>query len=123
MSVDFGEKKESARDRLLRIMSDLEWHPWRELVSVGGHRFSSRLRELRRLGYKMEDEEPSEGDGKWYRLLSLERGEPAPKFVRVPFTPEDAADLLDRLGSSMTFTARIALHHAYQSYLANAEKL
>lgn len=123
MSVDYGEMKEPARIKLLRIMSDLQWHDWRELVAVGGRCYGARLRELRRLGFSIDDIEPEEGKGKTYRLLSLEPGPPALKSVRVYFTPDDAVDILNRFGSALRPTAYAALEAAYKSYCANEDKL
>jgi hypothetical protein len=96
-SVDLGEKYETARGRLFELLSDLRWHSFRECSKVGGLRYGSRLLELRRLGYKLEDApaggEP--GEGKLYRLISLTPDAPQAKRVRVMLTEHDA-DLLSR---------------------------
>jgi hypothetical protein len=41
-------RRESNRDRTLRLLSDHLWHPGRALEEVGGRRFGARVFELRR---------------------------------------------------------------------------
>jgi len=123
MSADFGKVKEPQRERVLALLSDLAWHSWSELAEIAS-RFSARLHELKRLGYRIENRPVpagGEGDGYEYRLTSTTPDEVTPvKRVKVYLDEDDAAALLK---GRVTQTASRALEDALRSYRANASKL
>lgn len=108
----------SARDSLLELLGDLRWHHWTDLRDAAGVRYSARLLELRRLGYRVATHELVEG--KRYRLLSRTPGPRLNKMVRV-FLPEDDAALL--LDGDMTEAARTAIADALGSFRHNRDRL
>lgn len=118
--ADHAKRNKPYRDALLERMSDLQWHPHWELKAVAGIRYSARLLELRRLGYTVEDR-PVKGQGKEYRLLSLEKRKPREKRVKIYMSKTDAETL--RNDGRLTRTARIDLNTALHSYYLNEDKL
>ena len=120
MSVDHAERHRSQRDRVLDLLSDLSWHSFVELHRVGGIRYSARLLELKRLGYRIEDATDGDDDGKRYRLISLTPGVPLPKRVKVFVPLHDAQRLLDGV---VTKVAAAAVREAVGSFKANQDKL
>jgi len=36
MGVDYAEQFKTARGRIFNLLSDLQWHSWRELRKIGG---------------------------------------------------------------------------------------
>jgi hypothetical protein len=118
-TIDHAAVHIPQRQRVFSLLSDLDWHPFTELHRVGGIRYSARLLELKRLGYRIEDE-PYGEDGKRYRLVSLEVGVPLPKRVKVFLTLHDARRLLDGV---VTSPARTAVQKAVGSFQDNADKL
>lgn len=122
MSIDWAVEKRTARGRVLFTLRDLKWHSHVELTKVGGQRFSARLLELRRLGYKMESRAIN-GDkvlGNEYRLLSLEIGDAQAKKVKVYLNEVDAERIL---GGRVTRSAASAIKSAIRSFRANKHKL
>jgi hypothetical protein len=118
MSTDFGEEKKTARERLLDLLSDGEWHSYKECQSVGGARYGARLHELRRLGFQVD----SRGDkaaGLDYRVTGT--GEPQRKRVKVYLEEEDVIELLD--SHRLTTNARKLLEEALGSFRHNKDKL
>jgi len=120
MSTDFGVKYETARDRLLRLVLDLQWHNRQELEAAAGNRYAARVLELKRLGYVVEDRESATGHGKDYRLTSRTPGAPQEKKVKV-FLSEEDAELL--LAGQVTGEAEAAVEDALGSFRANKHKL
>jgi hypothetical protein len=122
---NFGLTKKPQRDKVLDALWDCKWHTFRELSQVGGIRYSARLLELKRLGYKIEDREMSivldKVDGKEYRLTSRTPGAPQGKKVKVFLDERDANALLE--GPLPSNNARRALRTAYQSFVANKDRL
>lgn len=119
MSVDHAEVHTTQRGRVFALLLDLDWHTFAELHRVGGIRYSARLLELKRLGYRIDDE-PCGEDGKRYRLVSPLPGVPLPKRVKVFLTLHDAQRLLDGV---VTLPARDAIRDAVGSFRSNADKL
>lgn len=81
--IDHG----SLRDRVLALLWDLNWHGNAALARVGGVRYNARVHELRRLGYRIDDESDGRADGKRYRLVSQEPTGPLTKRVKVFLQP------------------------------------
>lgn len=119
MSVDYAEINLPRRERLQMLLNDLEWHHHLELLDAAGPRYSARLLELKRLGYKVETEQ-LEPQGKRYRMLSTIPEVPQAKRVKVLLTPNDAE--LARQGV-MTISAMEAVEAALASFRANEHKL
>lgn len=97
MSVDFAELKKTQRGRVLKLLLDLEWHPYMDLAAVGGVRYSARLLELKRMGYEVETR-TVHGKGETgldYRLKSSIPGVPQKKLVKVFLTEEQAEAILN----------------------------
>lgn len=118
-AVDFATKYASARERLLREMSALQWCSRHQLESWAGNRYGARIRELRRLGYPIEDREVE--DGKEYRLISATpTGPTAPKKVRVYLNEGDAVDLIN---GRLSMFARCDLQVALGKFRMNKERL
>lgn len=121
MSTNYGEEFQTARGRLYHLMSDLQWHSWRELRDVGGVRYSARLLELKRQGYEVDScSGNSARDGRSYRLMSLTPGAPQAKRVKVFLEEQDVTNMLK--GTVPTRAAK-ALKNALGSFRANREKL
>lgn len=60
---------DSLPDRMLRLMSDGEWHSTQELVRKISHRFSATMHILRKRGYEFE-KRPIQGERQnEYRLV------------------------------------------------------
>jgi len=117
--MDFALKYQSARDRVLIELKPLQWVSWRVLHRIC-NRYSARLLELRRLGYKIEDEPDPSGDGKHYRLIDPVRGRPQRKEVRLYLPEPDVEALLQ--GKVTLFTVSIAAE-ALRIFRANKHKL
>jgi len=118
--MDFAVKYETARDRVLAALQGLTWTSWRELDRVGGNRYSARVRELKRQGYKIASTADPSGDGKRYRLLNLVPGLPERKYVKIYFEETDA-DALTR--NEVTPAAAAAATKALRIFQANKHKL
>lgn len=73
MSLDHGAHNVTRRERVLSLLSDLGWHSYRALVTVGGLRYGARVLELRREGYQIEVR-ALDVEGQEYRLTSLVKG-------------------------------------------------
>lgn len=130
MSVDFAELKKTHRGRILTKLLDLEWHPHYELADIGGNRYSARLLELKRLGYKIEREPIGEDDtGFKYRLKSATPGTPKVKTVKVFLNENEAEAILARLrgmhyrGAHHELGAQKAVESALNSFRLNKHKL
>ena len=119
MSTDHAKVHETKREKLLRRMQDEDWHSFVELRQVGGDRFGARIRELKRLGWRIESR-PSKmyANGKEYRLIG--RGQPAGKRVKVLLTEFEASQAAQ---GTLTDSACDAIHDALRSFRANKEKL
>jgi len=118
--VDFAVQHRTQRDRIFDRLGDLDWHHFSELHHVGGIRYSARLLELKRLGYRIETRELPHRTGREYRLVSREPLTPKLKRVKVFLTLEDARRLC---AGDLTKTAAVALDAAIKSYRQHAEKL
>lgn len=92
--IDHATVKGTLRDALLRLLSDLQWHPHYELAERSGVRYGARVLELRRLGYVIETVNMgADSCGNEYRLLSRTPGKPQGKRVQVYLEEADAAML------------------------------
>lgn len=121
MAANHGAIFKNARDSLFELLSDLKWHPHFELKRQGGVRYSARLLELKRLGYKIKDRaHDGHPVGKDYRLVSKNPGAPKEKQVKMFLSEEDAL-FLTRV--CVTPTARSAARAALISFRANKHKL
>jgi len=118
MSTDFGAEKKPARERLLDLLWDKQWHTWAECRGEGGMRYSARMLELRRLGWVIESR-GADTEGKDYRLTGM--GPPQDKKVRVFFEEAEVQYLLAMPG--LTLLTRDTLTKAYGSFKANKGKL
>jgi hypothetical protein len=117
-ALDYAKHNATSRERLLDILSDLQWHSSTELTSTG-IRYSARILELKRMGYQIEDEYVGAQD-KRYRLASLTRGAPQEKRVKIYLEEAEVRDLLvGRLRPS----ARKAIAEAWRTFQANKDKL
>lgn len=123
MSIDYAELKKTARGRVLLLLTDLHWHTHVELQRQGGARYGARVLELKRLGYEIEDRhiDDDQRNGKEYRLVSLQPGQPQAKRVKVYLDAADVASILHH--QTMPWRARKALEDAYRSFKANEDKL
>jgi hypothetical protein len=123
MSRNYGDLNENNRIRLLKLLEDMQWHPHYELLGPGGICYSSRIRELRRLGYKIEGVDLGGDDkqGRVYRLLSLEKGEPLGKKVKIYLEERDTVALL--MDGVLTAAARREVSEALSRFIANKPKL
>lgn len=119
MSRDYGSINSTKRDAVLKLLSDLQWHPHQQLAGVGGVRYGARVLELRRLGYRIEvmDTEPQ---GRTYRLHSMSRGTPQAKKVKIYLHEDDAAALA--MGHA-TSRAVDAAREALATFRTNKHKL
>lgn len=121
MRKNYGVLHKSARDRLLDLLSDFEWHTYKECHLVGGVRYGARILELKRLGYKVEStEDPSAKDGNLYRLVSLEKGPPQEKQVKLFLTEKESRELL---ASSLSSSIITKTGNALTSFIVNKHKL
>lgn len=119
MSTDFGTEKVNLREALLRLLSDRNWHTHIEML-VGGVRYSARLLELKRLGYKIQSEGKAVS-GKRYRLLSNKPGRPQGKKVKVYLDESDARAIVNN--RTVTNRTYQAVNDALGSFLFNKNKL
>lgn len=117
---DYGEKYETARDRVLNALQGGEWVSWKVLDRVGGNRYSARVLELKRLGYMIESRPDPSGDGQQYRLVSPYPGPPQTKRVKVFLDEADAEELLT---GHLTPAAGNAVLTALESFRINRSKL
>ena len=107
---DYGADFLPAREKVLRLLWDLQWHDAKELEGVGGNRFGARLLELRRLGYQVINEQHVEGKhGKRYRLKGRYPEKPQEKRVKVLLPVEAALEV-------MRLTRSVASKEAQQAY-------
>lgn len=61
------KKNETQLEKLLRLLSDHEWHWTDELIAEVGHRFSVSVQSAKEKGHKIKREQ--EGRQHRYRLL------------------------------------------------------
>ena len=108
----------SARERILREMKGLNWISWERMLQIGGVRYSARILELRRLGYKIEDCAVS--DGKRYRLIDPAPGRPKHKQVKL-YLPESEVEFL--LHGNVTGVVKRAALDALTTFRANKANL
>jgi hypothetical protein len=118
--TDYGARYETARDRCLTALLSLDWVSWKTLRLIGGVRYSARLLELKRLGYKIEDRSDPSGDGKNYRLLDRLPSAPQIKLVKVYLPENDAALLAEGVA---TINAIYIVDKALRIFRANKHKL
>jgi hypothetical protein len=121
MSTDYAAKYQSARERTLTMLKDLQWTSWRQLRRVAGVRYGARIRELKRLGYRIEDSSDNSPDGKQYRLTNITPGEPLGKRVRV-YLPERETEMLLTTGK-VPAASIVAIATALSIFRANKHKL
>lgn len=117
--MDFAVKYKSARERILIELRGLDWVSWKALHRIC-NRYSARILDLKRLGYKIEDEPDPSGDGKRYRLLNPIPGRPQRKHVKIYFEESDADALTHGF---VTPAAGIAAVKALSIFRANKHKL
>lgn len=122
MSVDFAKEKTTARERLKNTLSDLKWHSWAELSRTSGIRYSARILELKRLGFKIESQ-GNRVEGKAYRLLSKKPGQRRGKKVKIFLEEDDAQAVLDLTKIHLNLHVYIAVADALESFRANKGKL
>ena len=123
MGTNWGKEKKTQRDKVLELLWDMYWHHHNELADVGGHRYSARVLELKRLGYSI-DTRHFKGEkkmGKEYRLLDRVPGTPKTKRVKVFFEEHDAEVLLR--GGKLTEAAESQLRSALRSFRVNKGSL
>jgi len=108
------------RDRVFYLLSDLQWHPWKELSEAGGSRYSARILELRRLGYQI-DSKPLPGAGREYRMASQDPCKTLPKRVRVLLREEDLEAILESSGISEGI--RATLSEALETFKSNKHSI
>lgn len=121
MSIDYGCVKKPQRQKLLELLSDLQWHSSDEIHEAGGKRAGARLLELKRQGYSI-DSTPKDSEGsKLYRLMSLTPGKPKPKLVKVFLEPDDVQRFLESKFVCIRFVN--AVKDGYASYQQNRERL
>lgn len=124
MSTDFGTVCAPKRERLLRLLSDLQWHEPQEMLRyTGSWRFGALVLQLKRMGYQFESQHiPGTNPPQTrFRLVSMVRGEPQPKLVRVYLHEQDADAICYR--NEVPVRARIDLSEALHKYRANRHKL
>jgi len=121
MSVDYGVKYATARERILANLKSMQWRSWRVLRRSGGVRYGARLRELKRLGYQIEDATSNDNEGKVYRLLSPTPGPPQAKMVKVYLPEKNVIVLLDNF--ELPAATRAMLLDALRSFQHNRHKL
>lgn len=123
-ALDYAGNKRTQREEVLRVLSDLDWHPYMDLAAVGGVRYSARLLELKRLGYEVETRTVlGKGEtGFDYKLKSLTPGIPQPKLVKVFLTEDEAQSIVTDLPAKHA-GARLAVNNALGSFRANRHKL
>lgn len=117
--TNYAKTNKPKRIQLLKLLSDLRWHPHYELRNSGGIRYSARLLELKRIGYLIESRRLSE-QGKEYRLKTLNRSAVREKKVKVYLRYEDAENLLE---GELSNNVYLAVEQALQSYRANRNNL
>lgn len=99
-----------------------KWHAHHTLIDLGGVRYSARLLELKRLGYRITTREIGRaGGGKEYRLLSTKVATPKPKQVKIYMNEYDAALLVS--SGVLSEPGRAAVNDALRSFRANRDKL
>lgn len=121
MSKDHAKTHATKREQIYYLLSDREWHTAKELNKVGGVRYSARLLELKRLGYKIESKEVEGKNYKSYRLASILRGPCQGKRVKVLLDEGDVDELLE--SGILTLSAEAALKDALGSFRTNKHKL
>lgn len=120
MSKDHAEVHVSKRQALFTFLSDLQWHYHYDLARVAGVRYSARILELKRLGFRVESKECEVGQGKMYRMPTTRVGDRKMKRVKV-FLEEE--DVLAMVAGHVPSSARAALRDAHGSFDTNREKL
>ena len=121
IQIDFPEEKKAQRDRLFKMLSDLQWHSWREMEAcTNGPRYGARWLELKLAGYECETEPLDDGStGLRYRLRSLVKGKPRKPQMRVYLDPAAVALFLES-GSTVQIVPAIA--EAYAKHTKNKKK-
>jgi len=121
IQIDFPIEKKAQRDRLFKMLSDLQWHSWRDMeVCTNGPRYGARWAELIAQGYDGEVERLDDGStGFRYRLRSLVKGKPRKPQMRVYLDPAAVALFLES-GSTVQIVPAIA--EAYAKHTKNKKK-
>lgn len=85
--------------RLFCLMSDRNWHTWKELQEVAGKEHNGRMAELENLGWVFDrrTERGPDPQGDEYRLVSLEPGPPLPIRASLRVYEASLEPLLDLL--------------------------
>jgi len=115
-----ADRYQTARERVLELLTDQRWHGYRQLVRVGGVRATGRVSELRRIGYPIRSRPDPSGHGKQYQLTSLHPVGKRPKRVRVYLAECDAA--LMEHDENVPVGARRAIRKALASFRRNRGK-
>lgn len=85
------------KQRLLAVLEDGHWHPYRELLDMFGASYCARMREMRREGYDVRSRlwaGSNSRTGKEYRLFGRKR--PEPRLVKAYMQYEDVKEALER---------------------------
>ena len=110
---DHKAENASVTARVLRLLSDCEWHSYRELKKVtGGGRYSARLYDLELEGFEISRRES--GKAKEYRLVSTVPGSPRHVRVKVFLEASDVRLLLT--SGRLTKRAESVLRAAFARY-------
>lgn len=118
----FAERYKPAREQVLDLLSDLQWHSWRELRRVGGVRYGARVGELRDEGYHVESRKSAlTEDGKDYRLKWLAPGGVREPRVKVYLREQDAAAMVQ--DGIVPLAACHGIAEALASFRSNRGKL
>ncbi len=120
VAVPEPEEAGNAREALLRLLGDEQWHSFHELNAVAGVRYSARLLELKRLGWLIEDEPVGDGEtGKQYRLTG--RGGRRGKLVKAYLHEAEVRTMIAE--GRVPESAVEALAVALQTFRANKDRL
>ena len=93
MKRNYKVENASVTSRVLRLLSDCQWHTIKDLKKVtGGGRYSARIYDLECEGYKISRR--GDKQAKQYRLVSVTPGKPRHVRVKVFLEPADVRRLL-----------------------------
>jgi hypothetical protein len=108
----------TAIQRLLDLLSDLQWHTPKQMEHVAGNRYAARAYDLRAKGYQIATRPSSTGEGVDARLQSLKRSEPLKRRVKAFLDEQDAIALLE---GRVTNNARRAVKEALDIFRRNSK--
>lgn len=89
--TDHAHRFRTAREALVDLLSDGQFHSWKECAARAGIRFGARLLEIRRAGGVIEDRPCNEG--KAYRLVSIAPANDCQARRRLLLSPDDIASI------------------------------